>query len=235
MPFIPNVNNVSCVYWIRKPEHNDILRQGYVGVSRKFERRLWEHFRLTQNPHFKNAINKYGWDNLVKEKVLIGKEDYCLEIEAKLRPSDEIGWNMIKGGNKPPVTRWNAGTKGLMTSWLKGKNLPEEIKQKVSIGVSKLWQDPEYRQRMSDAHKGKPSGKAGKKLSLETIEKIRLAKAGKPSKKKGKPMSEESRLKLTNTMRSQQWTCPHCQKTGHSLGAGNRWHFDNCKGVAQCQ
>ena len=179
MPFVPNAEAVSCVYWVHRPEHTDILRQGYVGISKRFERRIWEHLKLTQNRYLKNAINKYGWDNLVKEKVLIGKEDYCLEIEAKLRPADKIGWNLVKGGNKPPITRWNAGTKGLMTSWLKGKSLPEEIKAKVSVGVKKLWQDPEYRQHMSDAHKGKPSHMAGKKHSAETIEKIRLAKIGK--------------------------------------------------------
>jgi hypothetical protein len=178
MAFVPNAEAVSCVYWVHRPEHTDILRQGYVGISKRFERRIWEHLKLNQNKHLKNAINKYGWDNLVKEKVLIGKEDYCLEIEAKLRPADKIGWNLVKGGNKPPINRWNLGKKGLTVAWNKGKTQPEETKAKVSAGVKKLWQDPEYRQRMSDAHKGN-SNFAGKKHSAETIEKIRLAKIGK--------------------------------------------------------
>jgi hypothetical protein len=154
------------------------LRQGYVGISKRFQRRIWEHLKLTQNRYLKNAINKYGWNNLVKEKVLIGKEDYCLEIEARLRPADKIGWNLVKGGNKPPVNRWNFGKKGLTVAWNKGKTQPEETKAKVSAGVKKLWQDPEYRQHMSDVHKGNSSF-AGKKHSAETIEKIRLAKIGK--------------------------------------------------------
>ena len=191
MPFVHNPDAVSCVYWVHRPEHTDIRSQGYVGISKRFERRIWEHLKLSQNRYLKNAINKYGWDNLVKEKVLIGKEDYCLEIEAKLRPADKIGWNLVKGGNKPPINRWNAGTKGVMTSWLKGKNLPEEIKAKVSAGVAKLWQDPEYRQRMSDAHKGN-SNFAGKKHTPETIEKIRLAKIGKK-------LSIETRTKMSQS------------------------------------
>jgi group I intron endonuclease len=229
MPFVPNAEAVSCVYWVHRPEHTDILRQGYVGTSKRFERRIWEHFKLTQNRYLKNAINKYGWDNLVKEKVLIGKEDYCLEIESKLRPADKIGWNLVKGGNKPPITI-GSFKKG-MIAWNKGKAWTEETKTKVSVGVAKLWQDPEYCQRMSDAHKGKSSHMAGKKHSPESIEKMRISKIGKPSKKKGKPMSEEARLKLTQTMQSQLWTCPHCNTSGHSQGAGNRWHFDNCKGA----
>jgi hypothetical protein len=161
--------------------------------------------------------------------VLIGKEDYCLEIESKLRPADKIGWNLVKGGNKPPITI-GSFKKG-MIAWNKGKAWTEETKAKVSVGVAKLWQDPEYCQRMSDAHKGKSSHMAGKKHSPESIEKMRISKIGKPSKKKGKPMSEEARLKLTQTMQSQLWTCPHCNTSGHSQGAGNRWHFDNCKGA----
>jgi group I intron endonuclease len=231
MAFVPSPEAVSCVYWVHRPEHTDILRQGYVGISKRFERRIWEHLKLTQNRYLKNAINKYGWNNLVKEKVLIGKEDYCLEIEAKLRPADKIGWNLVKGGNKPPVNRWNAGTKGLMTSWLKGKSLPEEIKQKVSVGVKKLWQDPEYRQHMSDVHKGKPSPMAGKKHSPETIEHLRLVKIGKPSGKKGMKMSQEHNDKMKELAKAQAWTCPHCDTSGFSKGAGNRWHFDNCKGA----
>jgi group I intron endonuclease len=229
MPFVPSAEAVSCVYWVHRPEHTDILRQGYVGISKRFERRIWEHLKLTQNRYLKNAINKYGWNNLVKEKVLIGKEDYCLDIELKLRPEDKIGWNLIKGGNKPPVTAGNF-KKG-MTAWNKGKAWTEETKAKVSAGVAKLWQDPEYRQRMQDAHTGKVGPMLGKKHLPESIEKMRQSKIGKPSKKKGKPVSEETRLKLTQTMQSQLWTCPHCNTSGHSQGAGNRWHFNNCKGA----
>ena len=194
MAFVPSPEAVSCVYWVHRPEHTDILRQGYVGISKRFERRIWEHLKLTQNRYLKNAINKYGWDNLVKEKVLIGKEDYCLEIESKLRPADKIGWNLVKGGNKPPITI-GSFKKG-MTAWNKGKAWTEETKNKVSAGVAKLWQDPEYRQHMSDAHKGKPSHMAGKKHSAETIEKIRLAKIGKKHSVETREKMSKSRQKI---------------------------------------
>lgn len=195
MSFVPSAEAVSCVYWVHRPEHTDILRQGYVGISKRFKRRIWEHLKLTQNRYLKNAINKYGWDNLVKEKVLIGKEDYCLDIEAKLRPEDKIGWNLIKGGNKPPVTAGNF-KKG-MTAWNKGKAWTDEAKAKVSAGVAKLWQDPEYRQRMLDAHKGKLSPMTGKKHSPESIEKMRQSKIGKkPSIETRKKMSESHQKRL---------------------------------------
>jgi len=230
MPFVPTAEAVSCVYWVHRPEHTDILRQGYVGISKRFERRIWEHLKLTQNKYLKNAINKYGWDNLVKEKVLIGKEGYCLEIEAKLRPEDKIGWNLVKGGNIPPIAYGNKHRLG-KSAWNKGLKMSDETKEKVRQAAKEQWQREGMRDLLSSMKKGKPSHMAGKKHSPETIEKMRLVKIGKPSKRKGIPMNEETRLKLTQTMQSQKWTCPHCNTSGHSTGAGNRWHFNNCKGA----
>ena len=102
---------MTSVYWIAHKDHADIFSQGYVGVSNNVDYRWNSHKKLRTNVHLKNAINKYGWDNLVKKVVLIGKEDYCLEIENKLRPADKIGWNLVCGGGKPPVTLWNKGRK----------------------------------------------------------------------------------------------------------------------------
>ena len=232
MPFMPTAEAVSCVYWVHRPEHTDILRQGYVGISKRFERRIWEHLKLTQNKYLKNAINKYGWDNLVKEKVLIGKEGYCLEIEAKLRPEDKIGWNLVKGGNKPPISKGNF-VKG-MVAWNKGLKMSDETKEKVRQAAKEQWQKKGMYEILSNVKKGKPSARLGKTNSAEHRLKISIANTGRPSSKKGIPMNEETRLKLTQTMQSQKWTCPHCNISGHSTGAGNRWHFNNCKGVKQC-
>ena len=231
MSFVRDPNAVSCVYWIRRPEHTDILSQGYIGISKRFERRLQEHLMFSQNRYLRNAINKYGWDNLIKEKVLIAKEDYCLEIESRLRPADKIGWNLTMGGSRPPITRWSLGKKLSKPSWNKGIPHAESTRKKLSIGVTKLWQDPEYRQRMSDAHRGKSSHMAGKKHTPESIERMRLAKLGKPSGKKGMKMSQEHNDKMKKLAAAQAWTCPHCNTSGLSKGAGNRWHFANCKGV----
>lgn len=34
--------------------------------------------------------------------VLIAEQDYCTDIESKLRPEPNIGWNIICGGGLPP-------------------------------------------------------------------------------------------------------------------------------------
>ena len=62
-----------------------------------------------------------------------------------------------------------------------------------------LWQNPEYRQHMVEAHKGNKGYWTGKKLSPEHREKCKLGILGKSSWNKGIPMSDISkkRLKLT--------------------------------------
>jgi hypothetical protein len=71
----------------------------------------------------KNAIAKYGWANLVKQVVLVASNDYCLDIEKKLRPVDFIGWNQIAGGGMPPKAKKGMG---------KGRKLSQETKDKIS-------------------------------------------------------------------------------------------------------
>ena len=88
------------VYWIHHKDHINVFNEGYVGVSKNIKRRWNEHRLSAENLHLKHAIKKYGWDSLVKEILLISNEEYCLEIESKLRPQDKIGWNLAKGGGK---------------------------------------------------------------------------------------------------------------------------------------
>lgn len=95
------------VYWIHKAEHTDIFTQGYVGfTSRNLDARFEEHNAEANAENRRKdvihkAILKYG-DTLVKEVVVECDEEYGLYIEEKLRPHRGIGWNIAKGGGKPP-------------------------------------------------------------------------------------------------------------------------------------
>jgi predicted GIY-YIG superfamily endonuclease len=216
------------VYWIRNVEHTDLMTQGYVGITNRFDRRMWEHFKLDGNRYLKFAIKKYGWDRLVKSQLLISTEEYCLEMERKLRPEDKIGWNIVAGGGKPPSS---IGKRYKLSKpvWNVGISMTPESAEKVSKSIKKLWENPDYRKHMSDAHKGQSSAMLGKKHSPESIEKMRLAHTGVVSKKKGRLLTAEQKKNLSDLSRLNAWTCPHCQKFGYSVGAKNRWHFDNCK------
>lgn len=99
------------VYWIRAAHHSDVTSEGYVGVSKNANRRWsyghkWAHAKgRHENSRLSNAITKHGWDNLIKTVLVIADEEYCYELERKLRPTDSIGWNLVMGGGKPPVTK----------------------------------------------------------------------------------------------------------------------------------
>jgi len=111
------------VYWVRHQDHTDIFSQGYVGISSKPKLRWNHHVSKPTNTHMKNAIAKYGWANLVKQVVLVASNDYCLDIEKKLRPVDFIGWNQAAGGGMPPKPQKGMG---------KGRKLSQETKDKIS-------------------------------------------------------------------------------------------------------
>jgi hypothetical protein len=122
------------VYWVRSVNHSDFMTEGYVGVSRNANKR-WKygHFGSQKNnrhnnPKFANAILKHGWENLVKEILVIAPEDYCYDLEFKIRSSENIGWNLAVGGGKPPVSKFRGSDyisplKGVPrpTPWLVGR------------------------------------------------------------------------------------------------------------------
>ena len=86
-----------------------MFSQGYIGISEDTKRRFRDHQKKNKSIHIKRAIEKYGWDNLQKKVILIAEKNYCLDIEAKLRPTDKIGWNIVAGGGNPPSNPWNKG------------------------------------------------------------------------------------------------------------------------------
>ena len=217
----------TSVYWIHHPDHTDMFSQGYIGVSKSAKRRFVEHARSKANRHLRFAIDKHGWDNLVKKEILIAEEAYCLDIERKLRPMDGIGWNLVMGGGKPPPSY---GHKRLVGNKLNvGRKHSVESRQKRTELNKLRLQDPVAREKFVKARLGSTAWNKGKKASLETIEKLRLSHLGKPSGKKGKATSAETIAKLKATFEANPWTCPHCNKVGLNKGLGNRWHFDNCK------
>jgi predicted GIY-YIG superfamily endonuclease len=120
------------VYWIHHPDHSDMFSQGYIGVSVNAERRWTEHLKKSGNRHLKFAIQKYGWDVLVKKQILVSDKKYCLDVEKKLRPTDGLGWNLVAGGGCPPIRYGNKDRLGSV-SWSKGKNLSDEHRTNLSI------------------------------------------------------------------------------------------------------
>jgi hypothetical protein len=138
---------IAEVYWIRSPLHSDMMLEGYVGVSKNAQKRWlyghnWAHRKgRHDNPRLANAISKYGWDNLIKTVLVVAEEEYCYDLERKLRPKDSIGWNLVIGGGKPPVAKYRGADyvsplKGVPrpTPWLVGKSTPPSVEACIAGG-----------------------------------------------------------------------------------------------------
>lgn len=235
------------VYWIRNASHTDIFSQGYVGVSNNVVKRWNSHKNKPTNYHFSNAVKMYGWDNLVKEVVLLADEDYCLDIETKLRPNDKIGWNVVAGGGLPPSS--------------KGKVLgamSDETKRKISLAKTGgkgtrngAVNSSEMREKISKALLGKVAWNKGRKMTAEELDKLRANGFGVKkgvALRKGAKHTEETKAKMSLSKTGKKQSkehiekcrlarmgvkqvlikCNHCDKTG-GASPMKRWHFENCK------
>ena len=235
------------VYWISHKTHTDIFSQGYVGVSNNVNKRWKAHKSKPQNEYFSNAVNKYGWDDLVKKVVLVGEENYCLEIETKLRPDDKIGWNLTRGGGKPPSALGK-----------KFGPMPDIVKAKVSASKKGFKHKPEVEAKITQnllTHgvvtrfkKGQTAWNKGIPAQHHVIEAAKKASTGRvhseeerakiSASKIGHVVTEETRqkIRLKNLGKKPPMTgkhfdkvkCPHCDKIG-GLTAMPRWHFNNCR------
>ena len=79
---------MAILYWLHLPEHNDMFTQGYVGVASDFVKRMRCH-----KHRFKSI-----WDKIIAQPLVISTKETCFDLEAKLRPSRNIGWNKSCGG-----------------------------------------------------------------------------------------------------------------------------------------
>lgn len=118
----------AVIYWIHLPEHTDPLTEGYLGVSKNFEIRMRGHLTDIQrskhkNPHLVHAVQKYGWDNLIKDIIFEGEEAYCYEVEEQMRPKKNTGWNIAPGGHRGP-------------GWTKGKKKSTESIEKRKLALA---------------------------------------------------------------------------------------------------
>lgn len=156
----------AIVYWIHLPEHTDVFSQGYVGYSSKsveerYSKHVWDATsKGKRNYRLHNTIRKYGSDNLVADVIIVGSEEYCLGMEARLRGAKNIGWNHAIGGSKPPSPL--------------GRKVSEETKKKSSEALKKTIQGYTEEQRLE-----RYAYLKGREFSDETRKKQRDAHLGK--------------------------------------------------------
>lgn len=146
-----NSENTCYLYHVRHTSDKGDLRKGYVGISKNPVERIKQHHRQP-NRMLRGILDSRC--DVECELISMGADQEILRMEEYLRPHRDIGWNIAKGGGKPPV--------GSHSGCLHSDNT---------------------KKRISEAKKGKCGGVNhplfGKKHKLESRVKQSKAKMGK--------------------------------------------------------
>lgn len=109
----------------------------YVGITKQEPNKRWKHgLGYIENPHFYNAIQKYGWDNIRHEILFDGltKEEAEREeirlIDLYQSSKREFGYNVDLGGKIRAEVSEETRKKQSISHI--GKVLSEEQKKKIS-------------------------------------------------------------------------------------------------------
>jgi len=174
---------------------------------------------IKQNPtEWKREVIKTG-----SPEEMIKLETTLLEsLDAKHNP---MSFNQHNGDGKFTRT-------GVIVSEDTRKKQSESIKKvhpnrgKPSPNRGKIASE-ETRKKQSELKLGKKR----KPFTEQTIEKMKIASKVRAEKRGYVPCSDDMkeyfRKKYTG-QKKQQYTCPHCGKSGGG-GSMLRWHFDSCK------
>lgn len=174
-------NAIAFVYWIHLPEHTDMLTQGYIGVTKNaVSIRFGQHASAAKcgsDLILHKAMRKHA--SVTTVVVFEGDEDCCYEFEQKVRPSRHIGWNIVEGGGKSPLS----GVYGNDHPCF-GRACSDETKEKISLansgdknGMAKMV--GELNHFFGKTHTGVTKAiLSAKPVSAETRAKQSLAKIG---------------------------------------------------------
>lgn len=159
-------------------KHTSPSGKVYIGITRQTPERRWDNGKgYKHSPHFRAAIEKYGWDAFKHEILATGltkeeAERAEVELIAKHQSTDRrFGYNADKGGSTGPkhteTTRARIGEANRRRIWT-----PEA---RAKLRAQKLAHPtpPEAAKKISEANKGR-------KHRPESIEKIRAAQPKRP-------------------------------------------------------
>lgn len=214
----------EAIYLIYK--HTSPSGKSYIGQTKNLVYRSWRHQRADSGCiAFRNAIQKYGWDNFTHEILAEGitldeaniQEELFILEHNTLFPN---GYNISLGGLNRTCSN---ETKKKISAARTGIPRSEETKRKIGIYQASRIISDETKQKISNTKQGHlvsdetkqkiRVARLGSKASPESLEKRRQSQLLRPPKinlpetrekirasKIGKPRSEETKQKIRETM-----------------------------------
>ena len=188
--------------------------KSYIGITSQKPVRRWKNGNgYDKEKPFGKAIEKYRWENIKHEILDTNIDEFtakCLEEYYIFSYRTFVGFSDCKGYN---CTLGGEGVVGITSPW-KGKQHTEETKRKIGEALKDRQFSEETLCKMSEVKKGKPSPNKGKHMSEEAKRKMSEAKKGKKGKKhteeakrkmsevkKGKHCSEETKMKISASLK----------------------------------
>lgn len=151
----------------------------YIGLTSNYCKRMchYKNHKSLKQPYLFASFKKYGFEN--HHTSIIDQ----FESELDYAHGKEMFWVRSYMSN---IIKWKDGD---------GLNLTHGGQGTVGYKAT-----DEQRKRLSEAHKGLPSGQKGKKMSEETKQKLReYNRLHPPRGMKGKKMSQETKDKIKET------------------------------------
>lgn len=240
--------NTYTVYWIKHKDHNDIKTQGYIGITKYPINDRFESHKKKPNKHLKYALLKYKDDIIIECIITDIDENFSKCLEEELRPYDNIGWNIVKGGGIPPNMKGRKlnlsdDKRKLRSIRMQGSNnhvygtsgYPKSIEGSISISNFQKSLSIEGTHPFQINKTRKNTGIRLRKLAEQGNHPLQNPEVRKATSIRMKNKSIErrkkdaeliaARNKITNSI---EYICPHCNKIGKGPNM-KRYHFNKCK------
>lgn len=137
---------------------NKVNNKTYIGITKLDPEKRWRNgLAYSENSHFYNAIQLYGWDGFYHEIVAshLTREEACnferILIEKFDLTNPKFGYNQMEGGSLPPIVKGERHPNY-------GTHLSEEIRHKISaskINKKRFPLSDETKKKISEGNKGK--------------------------------------------------------------------------------
>jgi group I intron endonuclease len=173
---------IICIYKLTSPSG-----KVYIGQTINFEKRLdsYKKLKCKNQPKIYNALVKYGFENFQNEIVITlntyNKEELNnLEIfYIKEYDSCTSGYNCTIGGAGSVGYVHTIESKNKISKIHKGKKLSEKHKKKISTHFKNFKRTVSHNLKNSISKKGSKNPNFNKKLTVEQIENLRIARENK--------------------------------------------------------
>lgn len=163
---------MACVYIVR----NNINNKVYIGKTIKTLNKRWTAHKTDRKLYLQNPLyqdmNQHGFENFYAEILIEGS--FTDEQLSNLEKNYILRYNSITPNGYNQSTGGDSAFTWSEECIQKRKSKKVTWGDKISKTMELKWQDPEYRERMSNAHKGKRSKK--RKPYVTSLSRLELPK-----------------------------------------------------------